>query len=308
MSPRVLVSDALSPAALRALRLARRRGRFPARPRQGRLRSSPPPSAPMTGSPFARRRGRRSAARAGTSRLKVIGRAGVGVDNVDVAAATARGVDRDEHALWQFHHHRRAYDRADAGARPTDSRRRRLHPRRQMGEEPLHGRRARRQDARHHRLRQCRRQCRDAGARSRHARHRLSIRFSRAERAETLGVEPVALDALLQRADIVTLHTPLTAQDAQYSRTREPRAHESAACASSIARAAGSSTRPRSLAALDAGHVAGAALDVFETEPRASNPLFSRAECRLHAASRRLDDRGAGEGRGADRRTHLSIF
>ena len=44
--------------------------------------------------------------------LKVIGRAGIGVDNVDIPAATARRRRGDEHALRQLDHHRRARHRA----------------------------------------------------------------------------------------------------------------------------------------------------------------------------------------------------
>ena len=61
---------------------------------------------------------------------------------------------RHEHAVRQFDHHRRARHRADVRAGAPDPRRRRLDPGRQVGEEPLHGRRDHRQDARHHRLRQ----------------------------------------------------------------------------------------------------------------------------------------------------------
>ena len=66
--------------------------------------------------------------------LKVIGRAGIGVDNVDIKAATAQRRHRHEHAVRQFHHHGRARHLADAGARPPDPRRRSLHPGRQVGE------------------------------------------------------------------------------------------------------------------------------------------------------------------------------
>ena len=87
-------------------------------------------------------------------KLKVIGRAGIGVDNVDIPAATARGVivmntpfgnsiTTAEHAIALMFALARA-----------DPRGRRLHPGRQVGEEPLHGRRALRQDAGPHRLRQ----------------------------------------------------------------------------------------------------------------------------------------------------------
>ena len=49
---------------------------------------------------------------AAATKLKVIGRAGIGVDNVDIPAATSKRHHRDEHALRQFDHHRRARHRA----------------------------------------------------------------------------------------------------------------------------------------------------------------------------------------------------
>ena len=100
--------------------------------------------------------------------------------------------DRDEHALRQFHHHRRACHRADDGAGPRHSRRQRLHPGRQMGKEPLHGRGDHRQGAGPDRLRQYRLHRRrprqgteDAGHRVRSlsvagTRHRSGRRKSRA--------------------------------------------------------------------------------------------------------------------------------
>ena len=67
-----------------------------------------------------------------------------------------QGHHRDEHAVRQLDHHRRARHRHDVRAGPPDPARRRLDPGRQVGEEPLHGRRDHRQDARRHRLRQYR--------------------------------------------------------------------------------------------------------------------------------------------------------
>ncbi len=67
-----------------------------------------------------------------------------------------QGHDRDEHAVRQFDHDRRARHHADARAGAPDPAGRCLDPGRQVGEEPLHGRRDHRQDARRHRLRQYR--------------------------------------------------------------------------------------------------------------------------------------------------------
>ena len=84
---------------------------------------------------------------AAATNLKVVGRAGIGVDNVDIPAASRQGRGGDEHPVRQFDHHRRACHRADVRARPPAARGRRLDPGRQVGEEPLHGRRGHRQDA-----------------------------------------------------------------------------------------------------------------------------------------------------------------
>ena len=57
--------------------------------------------------------------------------------------------------------------------------------------------------------------------------------------------------------------------------------------------------------ALKTGQVAGAAIDVFEVEPATEQPPVRARQCGLHAASRRSDERGAGECRDADRRADL---
>ena len=97
--------------------------------------------------------------------------------------------------------------------------------------------------------------------------------FLTEKRALDLGVEKVELDELLARADIITLHTPLTEPRATSSRARRSRA-PSKACASSTAPAAAWSTRRRCSTRCNPGHVAGAALDVFEVEPAKESPLF----------------------------------
>ncbi|MDD3797722.1 MAG: phosphoglycerate dehydrogenase, partial [Novosphingobium sp.] len=97
--------------------------------------------------------------------------------------------------------------------------------------------------------------------------------FLTPERAVEMGVENVDLDTLLARADFITLHTPLTDQ------TRNILSQENLAKTKKGVRivncARGGLIDEAALKeALDSGHVAGAALDVFETEPAKDSPLF----------------------------------
>jgi len=98
--------------------------------------------------------------------------------------------------------------------------------------------------------------------------------FLTPERAIELGVEKADLDTLLAKADFITLHTPLTDQ------TRNILSAENIAKAKKGVRiincARGGLIDEAALKdALDSGHVAGAALDVFQTEPPAADhPLF----------------------------------
>ena len=95
------------------------------------------------------------------------------------------------------------------------------------------------------------------------------------EAAERLGVESVELDELLQRADFISIHTPLTGDtrhligEAELARTRPGVRLVNCARGGLIDEAA--------LArAVASGHVAGAALDVFEQEPPpADHPLLA---------------------------------
>jgi D-3-phosphoglycerate dehydrogenase len=97
--------------------------------------------------------------------------------------------------------------------------------------------------------------------------------FLSEERASELGVEKVELDALLARADFITLHTPMTAQ------TRNILSADAIAKTKKGVRivncARGGLVDEVALrVALDSGHVAGAAFDVFVEEPATANPLF----------------------------------
>lgn len=97
--------------------------------------------------------------------------------------------------------------------------------------------------------------------------------FLTPERAVEMGVEKVTLDELLARADFITLHTPLT------DSTRNILSKENLAKTKKGVRiincARGGLIDEAALKeALDSGQVGGAAMDVFVTEPAKESPLF----------------------------------
>jgi D-3-phosphoglycerate dehydrogenase len=208
----------------------------------------------------------------GAERLKVVGRAGIGVDNVDLPAATARGVvvmntpfgnsiTTAEHAIALMFALARQLPEADASTQAGKWEKNRF-----MGVE-LTGKTLGLIGA--------------GNIGSIVASRALGLRmkviaydpFLTPERAVELGVEKAELDELLGRADFITLHTPLTDQ------TRGILSRENLAKAKPGVRiincARGGLIDEAALKeALDSGHVAGAALDVFETEPATDSPLF----------------------------------
>ncbi|ARN83496.1 phosphoglycerate dehydrogenase [Methylocystis bryophila] len=207
-------------------------------------------------------------------RLKVIGRAGIGVDNVDVPAATARGVivmntpfgnsvTTAEHAIALMFALAREIPAADASTQAGKWEKNRF-----MGVE-ISGKTLG--------VIGCGNIGTNVATRALGLKMRVIVYdpFLSGERAATLGVEKVELDELLARADFVTLHTPLTAQ------TRNILSRENLAKTKKGVRvincARGGLVDEEALRkALDDGHVAGAALDVFATEPATENPLFGR--------------------------------
>ena len=206
------------------------------------------------------------------TRLKVVGRAGIGVDNVDVPAATAKGVivmntpfgnsiTTAEHAIALMFALARQIPAADASTQAGKWEKNRF-----MGVEltaktlGVIG-------------------CGNIGAVVADRAIGLKLKvvafdpFLTPERAVEIGVEKVELDELLARADIITLHVPLT------DKTRNILSEENLAKTRRGVRiincARGGLVDEVALrAALDSGHVAGAAFDVFVTEPATENPLF----------------------------------
>ena len=97
--------------------------------------------------------------------------------------------------------------------------------------------------------------------------------FLSEERATEIGVEKVELDELLARADFITLHVPLTA-DTKNILSRE-NLEKTKKGVRIINCARGGLVDEQALAdLLKSGHVAGAAFDVFAEEPAIENPLF----------------------------------
>ncbi len=99
--------------------------------------------------------------------------------------------------------------------------------------------------------------------------------FLSVERARDLGVEKTALEALLARADFITLHTPLTEATRNLIDARALAAMKPGVRLINCARG-GLVVEDDLAAALDSGHVAGAAIDVFTEEPATESPLFGR--------------------------------
>jgi D-3-phosphoglycerate dehydrogenase / 2-oxoglutarate reductase len=204
--------------------------------------------------------------------LKVIGRAGIGVDNVEIPAATAKGIivmntpfgnsiTTAEHAIAMMFALAREIPAADASTQAGKWEKNRF-----MGVEitgktlGIIG-------------------CGNIG--SIVAERAVGLRmkviafdpFLSDERARDLGVEKVELDALLARADFITLHTPMT------EKTKNILSKENIAKTKKGVRiincARGGLVDEAALReALDSGHVGGAGFDVFLVEPATENPLF----------------------------------
>ena len=178
-------------------------------------------------------------------RLKVIGRAGVGIDNVDVEAATRRGIVVANAPGVDGRLGGRAHDRPARCARPQHSAGSRRTEGGPLGALALGRDRARRQDARRARLRPHRPAGGASRARARHARRRLrpvrrARALPRARRRVRRGSTQV-----LAAADFLTLHLPLTDETRGFVGDARRSRRCATAFGSSTPRAASSSTRPR---------------------------------------------------------------
>ncbi|MBL8839775.1 MAG: phosphoglycerate dehydrogenase [Alphaproteobacteria bacterium] len=207
-------------------------------------------------------------------RLKVIGRAGIGVDTIDVPAATARGIvvmntpfgnsiTTAEHAIALMFALARQIPAADRSTQAGKWEKNRF-----MGVE-LTGKTLGIVG------------CGNIGSIVADRAVGLKMKviaydpYLSAERADQLGVEKVELDQLFPRADFITLHTPLTEATRNLIDAKAIFKMKKGVRIINCARG-GLIVEADLKTALDAGHVAGAALDVFPVEPAKENVLFGR--------------------------------
>ena len=210
---------------------------------------------------------------AAADNLKVVGRAGIGTDNVDKVAASKKGVivmntpfgnmiTTAEHAIAMMFAVARQIPEASASTHDGKWEKSKF-----MGVE-LTGKTLGVIGAGNIGGIVCRR------ARGLEMKVVAYDPFLSEEKADEMGVQKVELDELLARADFITLHVPLI--DA----TKNILSRENLAKTKKGVRivncARGGLVDEEALAdALKSGHVAGAAFDVFAQEPATENPLFN---------------------------------
>jgi len=204
--------------------------------------------------------------------LKVVGRAGIGVDNVDIKAATDRGVivmntpfgnsiTTAEHALAMMFALARDIPQANESTHAGKWEKNRF-----MGVELYNktlgiiG-------------------CGNIGSIVANRAIGLKMNvlaydpFLSDEKAVELGVKKVELDALFAEADFITLHVPKNEKTKGIINKDTIAKMKKGVRIINCARG-GLVVEEDLKAALDSGHVAGAALDVFDVEPATSHPLF----------------------------------
>jgi D-3-phosphoglycerate dehydrogenase len=98
--------------------------------------------------------------------------------------------------------------------------------------------------------------------------------FFSEDKAKTMGVEKVEIPELFKRADFITIHTPLTPETKYLINKKSLKTMKQSVRIINCARG-GIINETDLYEALVSGKVAGAALDVFEKEPPENNPLLS---------------------------------
>jgi D-3-phosphoglycerate dehydrogenase len=209
---------------------------------------------------------------AAATNLKVIGRAGIGVDNIDIPAATAKGIvvmntpfgnsiTTAEHAIALLFAAARQLGAADASTQAGKWEKNRF-----MGVElyaktlGIIG-------------------CGNIGGLVAERALGLKMKvvaydpFLTPERAVELGVEKVELEELLPRADFITLHTPMTEKTKNILSAENLAKTKKGVIIVNAARG-GLVDEAALRALLDSGHVAAAGFDVFTVEPAKENVLF----------------------------------
>ncbi len=204
--------------------------------------------------------------------LKVIGRAGIGVDNVDVPAATQRGVvvmntpfgnsiTTAEHAIAMTMALARQIPQANASTHAGKWEKSGFMGVELMGKTfGVIG-------------------CGNIGSAAAVRAQGLKMKvvaydpFLTPDRADELGVEKVDLDDLFARADFISLHTPLTDQTRNIINKDTIAKMKDGVRIINCARG-GLVVEADLKAALEKGKVAGAALDVFPKEPAKESVLF----------------------------------
>lgn len=261
---RILVSDTLAPEGLRILEAASLRVSFDVK---GGL--SPEAQEAIIGDYDA------LAVRSATQvtralitagrRLKVIGRAGIGVDNIDVGAASARGivvmntpdgnaVSTAEHTLALLFSLARKIPQATASMRQGRWEKSRLQGRELAGQTlGIVG---------------LGRVGTNVASRALGLRMKVVVSdpYVTAARAEALGVELLDLETLLLRSDVVSLHVPLANETRNIIDASALARMKDGACLINAAR--GGLVDEHAVAeALRSGKLGGAAFDVFLEEP-----------------------------------------
>ncbi len=208
---------------------------------------------------------------AGTN-LKVIGRAGIGVDNVDIKAATAKGVvvmntpfgnaiTTAEHAIAMMFSAARQVPAASV--------------RTQNGEWPKKDYVGVELTGKTLGLIGCGNIGSIVADRALGLKMKVAAYdpFLTAERAVEIGVEKVELDELLKRADVITMHTPLTEQTKNILSADAINKTKKGVIIVNCARG-GLADEAAVRAGLENGHIGAAAFDVFAEEPAKENVLF----------------------------------